>query len=103
MTDTLGTTASAAAHTEGLRIGTAPDSWGVWFADHPRQTPWDRFLDEVAEAGYHYIELGPTATCRPTPNACATSSPSATSSCPAAPSSPASTRAPTSGTAPGSR
>ncbi|TWS26081.1 TIM barrel protein [Tsukamurella sputi] len=59
MTDTLGTTASTAAHTEGLRIGTAPDSWGVWFADHPRQTPWDRFLDEVAEAGYHYIELGP--------------------------------------------
>ncbi|WP_336672098.1 sugar phosphate isomerase/epimerase family protein [Tsukamurella sp. USMM236] len=59
MTDTLGTTASAAAHTEGLRIGTAPDSWGVWFADHPRQTPWERFLDEVAEAGYHYIELGP--------------------------------------------
>ncbi|RDB47594.1 sugar phosphate isomerase/epimerase family protein, partial [Tsukamurella tyrosinosolvens] len=59
MTDTLGTTASTAAHTEGLRIGTAPDSWGVWFADHPRQTPWERFLDEVAEAGYHYIELGP--------------------------------------------
>ncbi len=59
MTDTLGTTASTAAHTAGLRIGTAPDSWGVWFADHPRQTPWDRFLDEVAEAGYHYIELGP--------------------------------------------
>ncbi|MGC5023738.1 sugar phosphate isomerase/epimerase family protein [Tsukamurella sp. DT100] len=59
MTDTLGTTASTATHTEGLRIGTAPDSWGVWFAEHPRQTPWDRFLDEVAEAGYHYIELGP--------------------------------------------
>ncbi|MCS3781954.1 sugar phosphate isomerase/epimerase family protein [Tsukamurella ocularis] len=59
MTDTLGTTASTAPHTAGLRIGTAPDSWGVWFADHPRQTPWDRFLDEVAEAGYHYIELGP--------------------------------------------
>lgn len=59
MTDTLGTTASTAAHTEGLRIGTAPDSWGVWFADHPRQTPWERFLDEVSEAGYHYIELGP--------------------------------------------
>ncbi|GAA1079699.1 sugar phosphate isomerase/epimerase family protein [Tsukamurella spumae] len=59
MTDTLGTTAAASAHTEGLRIGTAPDSWGVWFPDHPRQTPWERFLDEVAEAGYHYIELGP--------------------------------------------
>jgi inosose dehydratase len=43
----------------GLRIGSAPDSWGVWFPDHPRQIPWDRFLDEVAKAGYHWIELGP--------------------------------------------
>ncbi|GAB3270077.1 sugar phosphate isomerase/epimerase [Sinomonas notoginsengisoli] len=40
-------------------IGTAPDSWGVWFADDPKQTPWERFLDEVAEAGYKWIELGP--------------------------------------------
>jgi inosose dehydratase len=43
----------------GLRIGTAPDSWGVWFADDPRQTPWRRFLDEVVKAGYVWIELGP--------------------------------------------
>lgn len=42
-----------------LLIATAPDSWGVWFPDDPQQTPWERFLDEVAEAGYHYIELGP--------------------------------------------
>jgi inosose dehydratase len=42
-----------------LRIGTAPDSWGVWFPDDDRQVPWQRFLDEVAEAGYHWIELGP--------------------------------------------
>lgn len=42
-----------------LFIGTAPDSWGVWFPDDPRQTPWQRFLDEVVEAGYHYVELGP--------------------------------------------
>ncbi|MGW5195548.1 sugar phosphate isomerase/epimerase family protein [Kribbella sp. NPDC004138] len=40
-------------------IGTAPDSWGVWFADDPQQTPWSRFLDEVAAAGYTRIELGP--------------------------------------------
>jgi len=44
---------------QGLRIGTAPDSWGVWFPEHPRQIPWDRFLDEAAAAGYHWIELGP--------------------------------------------
>jgi len=43
----------------GLRIGTAPDSWGVWFPEHPRQIPWQRFLDEVQSAGYHWIELGP--------------------------------------------
>jgi inosose dehydratase len=42
-----------------IRIGSAPDSWGVWFPDDPRQTPWRRFLDEVAEAGYGWIELGP--------------------------------------------
>lgn len=40
-------------------IGTAPDSWGVWFPDDPRQTPWQRFLDEAAAAGYSWIELGP--------------------------------------------
>ena len=50
---------STGAGAGALRIGTAPDSWGVWFADDPRQVPWDRFLDEVAEAGYHWIELGP--------------------------------------------
>jgi len=42
-----------------LALGTCPDSWGVWFADDPRQTPWDRFLDEVAEVGYEWLELGP--------------------------------------------
>jgi inosose dehydratase len=43
-----------------IQIGTAPDSWGVWFADDPRQTPWHRYLDEVVEAGYDRIELGPS-------------------------------------------
>jgi len=42
-----------------LALGTCPDSWGVWYADDPRQTPWDRFLDEVAEVGYEWLELGP--------------------------------------------
>lgn len=42
-----------------LTLGTAPDSWGVWFADDPLQTPWQRFLDEVASLGYQWIELGP--------------------------------------------
>ncbi|HAM27062.1 MAG TPA: 2-keto-myo-inositol dehydratase, partial [Microbacteriaceae bacterium] len=42
-----------------IRIGTAPDSWGVWFPDDPNQVPWERFLDEAQAAGYHWIELGP--------------------------------------------
>ncbi|MFH8347044.1 sugar phosphate isomerase/epimerase family protein [Streptomyces sp. NPDC018045] len=42
-----------------LRIGSAPDSWGVWFPDDEQQVPWQRFLDEVAEARYEWIELGP--------------------------------------------
>ena len=30
-----------------VKLGSAPDSWGVWYADDPQQTPWERFLDEV--------------------------------------------------------
>ncbi|MFF5012883.1 sugar phosphate isomerase/epimerase family protein [Streptomyces sp. NPDC001165] len=42
-----------------IRVGSAPDSWGVWFPADPQQVPWERFLDEVSEAGYDWIELGP--------------------------------------------
>lgn len=42
-----------------ITIGTAPDSWGVWFPSDPEQLPADQFLREVAEAGYSAIELGP--------------------------------------------
>jgi len=42
-----------------FRVGSAPDSWGVWFPDDPHQTPWTRFLDEIARAGYEWLELGP--------------------------------------------
>lgn len=42
-----------------LRLGSCPDSWGVWFDDDPRQTPWSRFLDELADVGYEWLELGP--------------------------------------------
>jgi inosose dehydratase len=42
-----------------IRVGSAPDSWGVWFPDDPQQVPWQRFLDEVSTAGYEWIELGP--------------------------------------------
>jgi inosose dehydratase len=42
-----------------IHLGSAPDSWGVWLPDDPRQTPWTRFLDEIAKAGYVWMELGP--------------------------------------------
>ena len=42
-----------------LHLGTAPDSWGVWFPDDPRQVPWQQFLDEAAAAGYTAVALGP--------------------------------------------
>ena len=42
-----------------IMVGSAPDSWGVWFADDPKQMPWRRFLDEIAGAGYKRLELGP--------------------------------------------
>jgi inosose dehydratase len=31
----------------------------VWYPSDERQTPWQRFLDEVAASGYDAIELGP--------------------------------------------
>jgi inosose dehydratase len=42
-----------------LTLGTAPDSWGVWFANDPHQVGWKQYLDEIAAAGYLYTELGP--------------------------------------------
>ncbi len=42
-----------------LQLGSCPDSWGVWFADDPKQIPWKRFLDELAGVGYEWLELGP--------------------------------------------
>jgi inosose dehydratase len=42
-----------------IEIGIGPDSWGVWFGQDQRQPAWTRFLDEVVEAGYSWIERGP--------------------------------------------
>ncbi len=42
-----------------VTVGSAPDSWGIWFPSDPRQTPWNRFLDEISAAGYEWMELGP--------------------------------------------
>jgi inosose dehydratase len=42
-----------------LRLGTAPDSWGVWFPEDPHQVTWQQYLDELPKAGYVWTELGP--------------------------------------------
>ncbi|MFJ4240620.1 TIM barrel protein [Streptomyces iakyrus] len=42
-----------------LCLGSAPDSWGVWFPEDEQQVPYTRFLDELVLAGYAWLELGP--------------------------------------------
>jgi len=42
-----------------IRIGNAPCSWGVEFADDPRNPSWQKVLKDCADAGYKGIELGP--------------------------------------------
>ncbi|MFS4582399.1 TIM barrel protein [Phaeobacter sp. C3_T13_0] len=42
-----------------IRIGNAPCSWGVEFAQDPRNPDWRNVLKDCAKAGYKGIELGP--------------------------------------------
>jgi inosose dehydratase len=42
-----------------IKIGNAPCSWGVEFADDPRNPAWRKVLQENASAGFTGIELGP--------------------------------------------
>ena len=42
-----------------ISIGNAPCSWGVEFANDPRNPPWRRVLAECKQAGFDGIELGP--------------------------------------------
>jgi inosose dehydratase len=42
-----------------IRIGNAPCSWGVEFAQDPRNPAWETVLQQNAAAGYKGIELGP--------------------------------------------
>jgi inosose dehydratase len=44
-----------------IKVGVAPGTWGVRSPNEPGGTPWDVFLDESADAGYRWIELGPYA------------------------------------------
>jgi inosose dehydratase len=42
-----------------MKLGNAPCSWGVEFADDPRNPNWNDVLDECAAAGFAGIDLGP--------------------------------------------
>ncbi|RQW64841.1 sugar phosphate isomerase/epimerase family protein [Vibrio viridaestus] len=42
-----------------IRFASAPCSWGVEDPNNPYIPSWENVLDEVAEAGYKGIELGP--------------------------------------------
>ena len=46
-----------------IKIGIAPDSWGVWFPasdpNNEKQPQWWRCLDEMKIAGYDGCEIGP--------------------------------------------
>lgn len=42
-----------------MKLGNAPCSWGVEFADDPRNPPWQSVLDECAAAGFEGVDLGP--------------------------------------------
>lgn len=41
-----------------ITLGAGSDAWGIWHAAHPAQISWQRYLDEVAEAGYRVAEPG---------------------------------------------
>ena len=51
-----------------IKIGNAPCSWGVEFADDPRNPSWRKVLEENANAGYTGIELGPVGFMPEDPN-----------------------------------
>lgn len=60
MTNASGAPPSAPRPAAGnLCLGSAPCSWGVWFPEEEHQVPYTRFLDELAETGYKWLELGP--------------------------------------------
>lgn len=40
-------------------LANAPVSWGVDYADDPKNPRWSDVMSEIAEAGYRHTELGP--------------------------------------------
>lgn len=42
-----------------VQLATGPCTWGVDFADHPGNPPWQQVLDDMTASGLPAIELGP--------------------------------------------
>ena len=42
-----------------INLANAPVSWGVDYAEDPKNPPWEKVMTEIADAGYRYTELGP--------------------------------------------
>jgi len=42
-----------------MTLGNAPVSWGVDYANDPRNPPWQQVMNEIGEAGFDHTELGP--------------------------------------------
>ena len=42
-----------------IALATGPVTWGVDFADAPRNPPWEQVLDEIAASSLGALELGP--------------------------------------------
>ena len=42
-----------------IRVGNAPCSWGIDYADEPGNLPWERGRDEVKASGVDCVDLGP--------------------------------------------
>jgi inosose dehydratase len=48
---------------EWLKLAGHPCSWGVDYADHPANPPWEKVIACMAEAGYTGTDLGPVGYC----------------------------------------
>jgi inosose dehydratase len=42
-----------------IDLANAPVSWGVDYADDPKNPAWEKVMTEIADAGYRHTELGP--------------------------------------------
>ena len=51
-----------------LHLGTAPDSWGIWFPDDPKQPHWSRSSTRSSNPVSAPSNSARSATCPPTPN-----------------------------------